>query len=352
MSENQKTTEISEIGEFGLITELCQFARQKNKSTITGIGDDAAIINHGNLQTVVTTDLLMEGIHFDLIYTPLMHLGYKAVVVNLSDIYAMMAKPTSITLSLGLSSRFSVEAVKELYKGIEKACSFYEVDLIGGDISASLTGLTISVTALGTVEEGKAVHRSGAKVDDLICVSGDLGAAYLGLQILEREKQVYLDNKEMQPELEQNKYIIERILKPEARRDIVEQLQKVNIQPTSMIDISDGLSSELMHICVQSQVGCKIYDENIPVHKDAIETAIIFNIDPSTCAMNGGEDYELLFTVSKEHLDVIEDMFDVRVIGKISEKEAGKKLVSKSGNEYDLTAQGWQSFKATNQKDT
>jgi len=346
MQSNHKATEINDLGEFGLITELSNFARKKNKTTILGIGDDAAIVEHKGYQTIVTTDLLLEGIHFDLVYTPLKHLGYKSIVVNLSDVYAMMGTPKQVTVSLGISNRFSLEAIKELYKGIETACEFYEIDLIGGDTSASLTGLCISVTALGIVEANKAVKRHTAKVDDLICVSGDLGAAYLGLQILEREKQIYLENKNIQPELDKNKYLVERILKPEARRDVVRQLQEKNITPTAMIDISDGLSSELMHICTQSQVGCKVYDENIPIHAEAIQTALQFNIDPSTTALNGGEDYELLFTINKNDLEAIETMFDVKVIGNIVDKEEGMQLISKSGNSYELTAQGWQSFRA------
>ncbi len=345
MQTNSKATEINDLGEFGLITELSNFARKQNNSTILGIGDDAAIIEHAGLQTIVTTDLLLEGIHFDLVYTPLKHLGYKAIVVNLSDIYAMMGTPTSVTVSLGISNRFSVEAIKELYKGIETACNFYEVDLIGGDTSASLTGLCLSVTALGTVENGKAVKRHTAKSGDLICVSGDLGAAYLGLQILEREKQIYLENKNIQPELDKNKYLVERILKPEARRDIVRHLKTNNLTPTSMIDISDGLSSELMHLCTQSQVGCKVYDENIPIHNEAIQTAIQFNIDPTTTALNGGEDYELLFTIDKDRLEAIELMPDVSVIGNMVDKEEGMQLITKSGKAYELKAQGWQSFR-------
>lgn len=345
MQTGKKATEINDLGEFGLITELSEYARKKDKSTIVGIGDDAAIVDHKGFQTVVTTDLLLEGIHFDLVYTPLKHLGYKSIVVNLSDIYAMMATPKQVTVSVGISGKFSVEAIKEIYKGIEKACDFYEVDLIGGDTSASLTGLCISVTALGIVEENKMVRRHTAKPEDLICVSGDLGAAYLGLQILEREKQIYLENKNIQPELDKNKYLVERILKPEARRDIVRQLKAANVVPTAMIDISDGLSSELMHICTQSQVGCIVYDENIPIHGEAIQTAIQFNMDPSTAALNGGEDYELLFTIDKKDLDNIEDLFDIKVIGKVVDKEQGMKLVAKSGKAYDLKAQGWQSFR-------
>jgi len=348
MEKDRKVTEINDLGEFGLIDVLSKFARNNEKSTVLGIGDDAALVNHNGFETVVTTDLLLEGIHFDLIYTPLKHLGYKAVVVNLSDIYAMMAEPKQITVSLGISSKFSVEAIETIYSGIEKACAFYEVDLIGGDTSASLTGLCISVTALGVVEKGKAVKRNTAKVGDLICVSGDLGAAYLGLQILEREKQIFLDNKNIQPELEKNKYLIERILKPEARRDVVRQLKAANVIPTAMIDISDGLSSEVMHLCTQSKTGCVIYDENIPINPEAISTAVQFNIDPSVTALNGGEDYELLFTINKEDLSKIESIFDVKVIGNMIAENEGMNLVTQSGKTYPLTAQGWTSFRDVN----
>lgn len=345
MEKDRKVTEINDLGEFGLIDVLGKYARNNNKSTVLGIGDDAALINHNGFETVVTTDLLLEGIHFDLVYTPLKHLGYKAVVVNLSDVYAMMAEPKQVTVSLGISNKFSVEAIEEIYSGIEKACAFYEVDLIGGDTSASVTGLCISVTALGVVESGKAVKRNTAKDGDLICVSGDLGAAYLGLQILEREKQIYLENKNIQPDLEKNKYLIERILKPEARRDVVRLLKAANIVPSSMIDISDGLSSEVMHLCTQSKTGCVIYDENIPINPEAIQQALQFKIDPSVTALNGGEDYELLFTVDKKDINKIEEIFDVKVIGKMIAENEGMNLVSQSGKTYPLTAQGWQSFR-------
>jgi len=345
MEKGRKVTEINDLGEFGLIEALNKYAHCNDKSTVLGIGDDAALVDHNGFETVVTTDLLLEGIHFDLVYTPLKHLGYKAVVVNLSDVYAMMAEPKQITVSLGISNKFSVEAIETLYSGIEKACAFYEVDLIGGDTTASMTGLVISVTALGVVESGKAIKRSTAKADDLICVSGDLGAAYLGLQILEREKQIYLENKNIQPDLETNKYLIERILKPEARRDVIRQLKAANIVPTSMIDISDGLSSEVMHLCTQSKTGCVIYDENIPINPEAIQQALQFKIDPSVTALNGGEDYELLFTIDKKDLNKIESIFDVKVIGKMIAENEGMNLVTQSGKTYPLTAQGWQSFR-------
>jgi len=339
-----KITEIKDIGEFGLITELTDFARNKNDSTKKGIGDDAAIIEYKDVQTVLSTDLLMEGVHFDLIYTPLMHLGYKAVIVNLSDIIAMNAQPHQITFSIAISSKFSVESIKEIYKGIEKACNYYEVDLIGGDTTASLTGLAISVTAIGSAKESELVYRNGAKVGDYICVSGNLGASYLGLQIMEREKQIYLENKNIQPELSKHKYLVERFLKPEARKDIIDLLGVQGIKPNSMIDISDGLSSELLHICTQSQVGCNIFDENIPIHQETINTGIQFNIDPTVCALNGGEDYELLFTIDQKDFNKISEINDVNVIGRIVEKSEGLHLISKNGNKHKLKAQGWQAF--------
>jgi len=342
--EEPKKTEIKDIGEFGLITELTDFARNKNKSTKKGIGDDAAILDYENVQTVLSTDLLMEGVHFDLVYTPLMHLGYKAVIVNLSDIVAMNAQPHQITFSIALSSKFSVEAVKEIYKGIEKACNYYEVDLIGGDTTASLTGLAISVTAIGSAQEDELVYRNGAKIEDYICVSGNLGASYLGLQIMEREKQIYLENKNIQPELAKHKYLIERFLKPEARFDIVEALASQKIKPNSMIDISDGLSSELLHICTQSQVGCNIFDENIPVHEETINVGTQFNIDPTVCALNGGEDYELLFTIDEKDLEKVKYMPGVFLIGEIIQASDGIKLHTTGGNIHDIKAQGWNHF--------
>lgn len=340
--KSNSITPISEIGEFGLIAEIAQYARKKNESTIIGIGDDAAVLNFENQHTVISTDFLMEGIHFDLVYTSLTHLGYKSVAVNISDICAMMATPSQVTVSIAVSGKFSVEAIKAFYEGVEKACDFYNVDLVGGDTTSSLTGMAINVTAIGSVEKDKAVLRHKAQIGDLICVSGDLGGAYIGLQIMEREKQIFMENKDIQPELEKHQYVLSRLLKPEARLDIVEQLRDAGIQPTSMIDISDGLSSDLLHICTQSQVGCEVFSENIPIHNDTLKQAIEFNIDPVSTALNGGEDYELLFTVPSNRLHEIELLNDIRIIGKITEQ--GNVLKTQSGNSHDITAMGWESF--------
>lgn len=343
-TESAKTlTPVSQLGEFGLIEHLTKHIRLKHDSSIKGIGDDAAVLQYAqDEQTVLTTDLLMEGIHFDLMYTPLKHLGYKAVVVNLSDIYAMNAQPRQITVSLALSSRFTVEALDELYDGILTACRHYEVDLIGGDTSSSHKGLFISITALGVVEKEKVVYRSNAQVGDLVCVTGDLGAAYLGLQLLEREKQIFLENPEVQPDLEQEKHLVGRFLRPEARRDIIDILDKFDILPTAMIDISDGLSSELFHICHQSKVGCEIFEENVPIHQEAYNRAIKFNINPITCALNGGEDYELLFTISPKDRAKLDNIMGISIIGNIAEQNKGLQLFTRSGQAHELVAQGWQ----------
>lgn len=345
MSE-QKRTDINSLGEFGLIDHLTKSFKISKPSSILGIGDDAAILNHETKHTVVSTDLLIEGVHFDLSYTPLKHLGYKAVIVNLSDIYAMNAEPTQITFSMALSNRFSVEALEEIYKGISLACEYYNVDLVGGDTTSSLSGLILSVTALGTVEPSQQVQRNTAREGDLICVSGDLGGAYFGLQLLEREKQVFLANPDFQPELEQNKYLVERILKPEARKDVIERLAKAKIRPTSMIDISDGLSSEVMHICTRSEVGAVIREEDIPISEEAFETGMTMGIDSTTAALNGGEDYELLFTIQPSDLEKLNaELPDARMIGEIKAADFGIKLHSKGDNIYDLDAQGWKHFK-------
>jgi thiamine-monophosphate kinase len=340
--DQQERTEINSLGEFGLIERLTANNHITNASSVLGIGDDAAVIDSMGKHTVLSTDLLVEGVHFDLAYTPLQHLGYKAVVVNLSDIYAMNAKPTQILVSLAVSNRFSVEALEEIYEGITRACDTYGVDLIGGDTTSSPKGLTISITAIGEVVENKHVTRSGAKNRDLICVSGDLGSAYLGLLILEREKQIYLENPGVQPTLDNQKYLIGRILKPEARKDIIEELEALEIQPSAMIDISDGLSSELMHICKASNVGCVIYEEKIPIHDDAKEFAVTIGIDYSTATLNGGEDYELLFTITQEEYEKVKDSHLISVIGYITEAEEGKHFITKSGNKHPLVAQGWQ----------
>jgi thiamine-monophosphate kinase len=343
MSTNEnKRTELGQLGEFGLIEHLTKHIQLKNPSSVKGVGDDAAVINYGSGKTLVSTDLLIEGIHFDLSYTPLKHLGYKSVVVNLSDIYAMNAQPKQITLSLGISNRFSVESLEEFYAGVQAACDFYGVDLIGGDTSSSNRGLIISVTALGTASADQLVYRNTAKVGDLICITGDLGAAYLGLQILEREKQIFLSNPEVKPDLEGQNYLIGRQLKPEARKDAIAAFAKANLLPTSMIDISDGLSSELFHICGQSGVGAFIEESGVPIHPDAQMQAINFNMDPITCALSGGEDYELLFTVNPADLDKVKFMPDIYIAGEITPAQDGIKLHTKGGNIHDIKAQGWQ----------
>lgn len=337
-------TEISKYGEFGLIKHLTEKFKIENSSTIKGIGDDAAVLNFENKKVLVTTDLLLEGIHFDLIYAPLKHLGYKAAVVNFSDIYAMNGQPKQMTVSLGVSKRFSVEDLEELYAGMELACKKYGVDLIGGDTSASLTGLCISITCIGEGEDGKIVYRNGANQTDLICVSGDLGSAYMGLQLLEREKMVFQGNSEVQPDFEGKDYILQRQLKPEARKDIVESLNKAGIVPTSMMDISDGLSSELMHICSQSNTGCRIYEDKIPINYQAAVMAEELNMNIVTAALNGGEDYELLFTVSLDDYDKIVALEGVGIVGHMTKPELGLNLVGREGEEIQLQAQGWNSL--------
>lgn len=341
--ESQRT-EVASLGEFGLIEHLTRDNETVNAGTLLGVGDDAAVIDHFGRQTVITTDLLLEGVHFDLTYTPLKHLGYKSVAVNLSDLCAMMATPTHITVSIGISNRFSVEALDELYSGIYAACSRYGVDLIGGDTSTSVRGLVISVTAIGEVVTDKFITRSGAKVNDLICVSGDFGGAYLGLQLLEREKKLFLEHPDIQPELAQHPYPIGRLLKPEPRTDIVSSLQEAGITPTAMIDVSDGLSSELLHLCKGSTVGCVVHDDKIPVHADTKAAADELNLSAVTCALSGGEDYELLFTVAQSDYDAVSKIAGVTVIGYITEPEKGPLLQTKAGPTHKLTAQGWNAF--------
>lgn len=343
-----KKTDISEYGEFGLIEHLTKNIILQNTSSLKGIGDDAAVIKYTgqNKQTLVTTDLLLEGIHFDLTYCPLKHLGYKAAMVNFSDIYAMNGKPKQITLSLGLSKRFSVEDVEDLYEGILLACKNHQVDLIGGDTSSSMTGLTISITCIGEADKNKIVYRNGAKDTDLICVSGNLGAAYMGLQLLEREKNVFNEEKSVtvEPDFAGKEYILERQLKPEARKDIIETLEQKNIAPTSMIDISDGLSSEIMHICKQSNVGCRIYEDRIPIDFQTATMAEEFNLNLVTAALNGGEDYELLFTVPLAMHDEIITLKDITIIGHITKKEFGNLLITRDEQEFTLKAQGWKAL--------
>ena len=341
MSKDVVRTEISTLGEFGLINHLTKEIKLNNPESVLGVGDDAAIINNGNLQTLVTTDLLLEGIHFDLTYVPLKHLGYKAAVVNFSDIYAMNGTPKQITVSLGISKRFAVEDIDALYDGIKLACEIYGVDLVGGDTSASMTGLTISITCIGVAEESKIAKRNGAKENDLICVSGDLGAAYMGLQLLEREKSVLNDVEGATPKFEGREYILERQLKPEARKDIVRILGEKGIVPTSMIDVSDGLSSELMHICSQSKTGCRIYEDRIPIDYQTAITAEEMNLNVVTAAMNGGEDYELLFTVPLDKHEEISQIEGVSVIGHITADSLGCAMITRDGTEISLKAQGW-----------
>lgn len=337
-------TEIATLGEFGLIRHITEGIELKNESSKYGIGDDAAVLNYSSEKEVlVTTDLLLEGVHFDLTYVPLKHLGYKAAVVNFSDIYAMNGQPKQITVSLGLSKRFCIEDVEALYAGIRLACEEYSVDIIGGDTTSSFTGLTISITCIGEGEKGKVVYRNGAKETDLICVSGDLGAAYMGLQLLEREKVALQgnDKEDLQPDFAGKEYLLERQLKPEARRDIIEKLAKAGITPTSMMDISDGLSSELMHICTQSNVGCRIYEEHLPLDYQTAVMAEELNMNVSTCALNGGEDYELLFTVPIADHEKVSEMEGVKLIGHITNSELGCALICRDGQEFELKAQGW-----------
>ena len=342
--------ELSEYGEFGLIKHLTENFPIRNKSTLYGVGDDCAVIDASDGNMLVTTDLLLEGIHFDLTYCPMRHLGYKACVVNFSDVYAMMGVPRQITVSLGISKRFKVEDLEELYAGMKMACDIYGVDLVGGDTSASMTGLTISITCIGVAQSP--VCRNGARPNDLICVSGDLGAAYMGLQLLEREKAIYYQqlqkgdkNAGFQPKFEGKEYLLERQLKPEARKDIVEALQKAGITPTAMMDISDGLSSELLHICTQSKTGCRIYEERIPIDYQTAMQAEEFNLNVSTVALNGGEDYELLFTVPLEQNEKIQQIPGIRLIGHITAESLGCAMITRDGNsEITLKAQGWKAF--------
>ena len=338
-------TEIQDYGEFGLIHHLTKNIELQNASSVLGVGDDAAVIDHFGKQTVVTTDLLIEGVHFDLSYTPLKHLGYKSVVVNLSDVYAMNAMPTQITMSIGVSSKMSVEALEEFYEGVYIACEEHGVDLVGGDTSASQKGFIVSVTALGEVTADQLVQRSTAQKGDLICVSGDLGGAYIGLLFLEREKKIFLESPQIQPDLENESYVIGRLLNPKARKDIHEFLAEKNILPTSMMDISDGLSSELLHICEKSGVGCVVYEEKLPISEDSRKAAYKFEIDPTACALSGGEDYELLFTIKQDDYEKLTLNEQISVIGYVTEAEQGAKIKTKGGNTFDITAQGWNAFK-------
>ncbi len=341
MSKEKEQTSISELGEFGLIDRITKDIQLKNSGTIKGVGDDAAILDYKEKQIVVSSDLLTEGVHFNLMYVPLKHLGYKSVIVNLSDVYAMNAVPKQITVNIALSSKFSVESVDELYSGIHLACEKYGVDLVGGDTTSSLTGLTISITVLGEIDKDEAVLRSGAKPTNLLCVTGDLGGAYMGLQLLERENEVYKVNQNVQPQLDGYDYILERQLKPEARKDIVEAFKKIGIKPTSMIDISDGLSSEILHLCKNSKVGCNLYEDKIPMDEQTKQMAEELNINPLVAALNGGEDYELLFTISMDDYEKIKSDPDFTIIGHITDASEGTNLITTGGSAIQLEAQGW-----------
>lgn len=339
--DNTSDTNLAELGEFGLIKHLTQHIELYQPSTIKGVGDDAAVINNEDLQTVISTDILIEGVHFDLTYVPLRHLGYKSVIVNLSDVYAMNAHPKQILVSIALSNRFKLEAIEELYSGMLAACKKYKVDLVGGDTTSSLSGLVISITAIGGVKKEDITYRNGAKESNLLCVSGDLGGAYMGLQILEREKSVFKENPKLQPDLEGKDYLLERQLKPEARKDIIETLHSLRIKPTAMIDVSDGLSSEILHLCSQSDVGVELYEEKIPIDSLTYETAREFNLDPTLCSLSGGEDYELLFTVDINEYEKLKNSMDITIIGHITDKAKGCNMISKSGTVHELKAQGW-----------
>lgn len=341
--KHQERTSLETLGEFGLIDHLTHNFTITHPSTLRGIGDDAAVVDHKN-QTVISTDLLVEGVHFDLSYMPLKHLGYKAVMVNLSDIYAMNAVATQITVSIAASNRFPLEALEELYEGIALACKNYEVDLIGGDTTSSTKGLLISITALGSQSGKEIVYRKGARPNDLLVVSGDLGAAYMGLQVLEREKEVFKVNPNNQPDLEPYTYIVERQLKPEARKDIVTLLKQLGVRPTAMIDISDGLSSEILHLCKQSKVGCNLYEDKIPLDPTVISATEEFNIDSTTVALSGGEDYELLFTIAQKDFDTIKGNPNLTVIGHMTDKAEGAHLITRGDTKIPLTAQGWSAF--------
>ena len=347
MEENKDTrTELDELGEFGLIDQLTQDFPLRNPSSLKGVGDDAAVINHEGYRTLVSVDLLVEGVHFDMTYTPLRHLGYKAAVVNFSDIYAMNGTPTQIVVGLGVSNRYSVEALDELYAGIRLACENYNVDLVGGDTTSSQSGLVISITVIGQAKEEDVVYRSGAKPNDLLCVSGDLGGAYMGLLILEREKAEYLANPNMQPQLQGFDYVLERQLKPEARKDIIAKLKELGVKPTSMIDISDGLASEVLHLCKESGVGCQLYEGKIPQDPTTVKLAKDFQVVPSITALNGGEDYELLFTIDQRDYEKIQQMSqDVTVIGYMTADKGIAELITPDNHVIPLKAQGWNHFK-------
>ena len=337
-------TEIGQLGEFGLIERITQNFTPNRPDTIKGVGDDAAVLGSGNTVQVITTDMLLEGIHFDLSYMPLTHLGYKAVAVNISDVAAMNALPTQITVNLGLSNRFSVEAVEALYQGIEQACKDFKVDLVGGDTTGSASGLVISITALGQVQKEKVAYRKGANEGDILCVTGDLGGAYVGLQVLEREKQEFLENPEMQPQLDNYQYVVQRQLRPGARTDIIHELIEMGVVPTAMIDVSDGLASEVLHLCKQNNCGMRLYEDQLPIDKMTYDTAVEFKLDPITCVLNGGEDYELLFTIKQEDHETLKGHGDIHFIGYVAPVSQKAMLATKGGNLVPVQAQGWKHF--------
>jgi len=344
LEDKTRRTELSDLGEFGLIDLLTSKIKLRNKSSVKGVGDDCAVVNHTPMETLVTKDLLVEGVHFDMMYMPLKHLGYKAAVVNISDIIAMNGTPTQLLVGMAISSRFSTEAIAEIYEGIKLACDQYGVDLVGGDTVSSVTGLFISVTAIGQAPKDEIIYRDSAKKGDLVCVSGNLGAAYMGLLVLEREKQAFKADPNMQPDLDGHDYILSRQLKPEARPEILKTLKDAGVKPTALIDISDGLASEILHICQQSGLGCSLYEDKIPVDITTVTMAKEFRIDPTICALSGGEDYELLFTVAQSDYEKVKDLEDISVIGHMVDKEAGVNLVSRSGTQVEITAQGWDAF--------
>ena len=352
MFEEKEKTSIEKLGEFKLIDHLTSSFETKHKETLLGVGDDAAILKINNSTQLISTDIFIENIHFDMMYSPLVHIGYKCITASISDIYAMNAQPKQVLVSIAISSKYTLQAAEELYTGIRAACEKYDIDLIGGDTSSSVTGMAITVTAIGYADEDKIVRRSGAKEGDLLCVSEDLGGAYIGLQLLEREKQVFLETKDMQPDLEGKDYVIGRQLRPEARKDIIDLLEDLGIVPTSMIDISDGLSSEVFHLCKQSNIGMKIYEEKLPIDQQTYDTALEFNIPPTTTAMNGGEDYELLFTLPQSQYDKIKNSLDITVIGYCTAAHEGKEIITKSGSVVPLEAQGWDTLSTPEESST
>jgi len=352
MFEEKEKTSIEKLGEFKLIDHLTSSFETKHKETLLGVGDDAAILKINHSTQLISTDIFIENIHFDMMYSPLVHIGYKCITASISDIYAMNAQPKQVLVSIAISSKYTLQAAEELYTGIRAACEKYDIDLIGGDTSSSVTGMAITVTAIGYADEDKIVRRSGAKEGDLLCVSGDLGGAYIGLQLLEREKQVFLETKDMQPDLEGKDYVIGRQLRPEARKDIIDLLEDLGIVPTSMIDVSDGLSSEVFHLCKQSNIGMRIYEEKLPIDQQTYDTALEFNIPPTTTAMNGGEDYELLFTLPQSQYDKIKNSLDITVIGYCTAAHEGKEIITKSGSVVPLEAQGWDTLSTPEESST